>query len=429
MSLWSRLFGARKNNRDFGDAAWSPGFFSAHASSGVDINQATALTATTVLAAVTMLCEDFAKLDPTIYRRNKDGSRSVATDHDLYPLLYTPNDWQNYFEWAEMMQLSLVLRGNAYSVKIRNARGKVVKLIPINADWVAIWEAPSGELFYRVTPNGLHLMAELRGQPFLIPQEDILHVRGFSINGLAGASRIGLAKEAIGLTIGYERQAASYMAQGAAVSGLLTTDQKLTADAAARMSQDWKDKKSGIQNAGKIVVLEQGLKYQPTMLSATDAQFIAARNLQIQEVTRIFRIPAHMIGDLARSTNNNITQLAQEYINLTMSGYTRRWAWKWDVDFGLRQDGLFVDYDLTQLSRADITTRYNNYARGIMGGFVTPNEARIDDGKDPKPNGDDLLEPANMSVMGSQSSGTKADGGGRPEQNSADEDVQAAIKA
>ena len=429
MSLWSRLFGARKNKRDFGDAAWSPGFFSAHASSGVDINQATALTATTVLAAVTMLCEDFAKLDPTIYRRNKDGSRSVATDHDLYPLLYTPNDWQNYFEWAEMMQLSLVLRGNAYSVKIRNARGKVVKLIPINADWVAIWEAPNGELFYRVTPNGLHLMAELRGQPFLIPQEDILHVRGFSINGLAGASRIGLAKEAIGLTIGYERQAASYMAQGAAVSGLLTTDQKLTADAAARMSQDWKDKKSGIQNAGKIVVLEQGLKYQPTMLSATDAQFIAARNLQIQEVTRIFRIPAHMIGDLARSTNNNITQLAQEYINLTMSGYTRRWAWKWDVDFGLRQDGLFVDYDLTQLSRADITTRYNNYARGIMGGFVTPNEARIDDGKDPKPNGDDLLEPANMSVMGSQSSGTKADGGGRPEQNSADEDVQAAIKA
>ena len=273
------------------------------------------------------------------------------------------------------------------------------------------------------------MRAELRGQPFLIPQEDILHVRGFSINGLAGASRIGLAKEAIGLTIGYERQAASYMAQGAAVSGLLTTDQKLTADAAARMSQDWKDKKSGIQNAGKIVVLEQGLKYQPTMLSATDAQFIAARNLQIQEVTRIFRIPAHMIGDLARSTNNNITQLAQEYINLTMSGYTRRWAWKWDVDFGLRQDGLFVDYDLTQLSRADITTRYNNYARGIMGGFVTPNEARIDDGKDPKPNGDDLLEPANMSVMGSQSSGTKADGGGRPEQNSADEDVQAAIKA
>jgi HK97 family phage portal protein len=405
------------------DSGWSPGFFTARASSGVDVNQATALTATTVLAAVTMLCEDFAKLDPTVYRRNKDGSRTVATDHELYALLYTPNDWQNYFEFAEMMQLSLILRGNAYAVKIRDGRAAVKRLIPVNADWVALWEAPDGGLFYRVTPTGLHLMAELRGVPFLIPAEDMLHVRGFSLGGLLGASRITLAKEAIGLTLGYERQAAGYLGNGAALSGVLTTDAKLTPEAAKRMAQDWRDAKSGLQNAGKIVVLEQGLKYQATTLDAVTAQFIQARNLQIQEVTRIFRIPAHMIGDLARSTNNNITQLAQEYINLTMSGYTRRWAWKFDVDFDLRKQGLFVDYDLTQLSRADQTSRYNNYARGVMGGFLTPNEARIDDGRDPKPNGDDLLEPANMSVMGSQSSGTGADGGGRPESGSADESV------
>jgi HK97 family phage portal protein len=419
--------------RDFddGDGAggWGPGFFSAHAVSGVEVNQATALTATTVLAAVLMLCEDFAKLTPTIYRTLPDGSRKVADDHELYPLLYEPNDWQNYFEYAEMMQASLVMRGNAYAVKIRNARGAVIALVPVNADWVALWEAPDGALYYRVTPNGLHMMAELYGQPFLIPAEDILHVRGFSLNGLVGASRIVLGKEAIGLALGYERQAAAYMGQGASSSGILTTDQKLAADAAARMSEDWKAKKTGLQNAGKIVVLEQGLKYQPTTLDAVTAQFIQARNLQIQEVTRIFRIPAHMLGDLARSTNNNIVQLAQEYINYTMSGYTSRWAWKLDTAFGLRKQGLFVDFDLSQLSRGDITTRYNNYARGIMGGFLKPNEARKDDGRDPDPAGNKLLEPANMSVMGSQSSGTGADGGGRPEENSADEDVKAAAAA
>lgn len=433
MGLWSRVFGAKTSNasaelqKEFGDG-WGHGFFNAHAVSGVEVNQATALTATTVLAAVLMLCEDFAKLTPTIYRRLPDGSRKVADDHELYPLLYQPNDWQNWFEFAEMMQGSLVMRGNAYAVKIRNGRGAVVRLIPVNADWVALWEAPDGGIYYRVTPTGLHLMHELAGVPFLIPDEDILHVRGFSLNGLLGVSRIVLGKEAIGLSIGYERQAAGYMSQGATQSGLLTTEQKLTADAAARMSVDWKEKKGGLQNAGKIVVLEQGLKYQPTTLTAVDAQFIAARNLQIQEVTRLFRIPAHMLGDLARSTNNNITQLAQEYINYTMSGYTSRWSWKLDTAFGLRAQNLFVDFDLTQLSRGDITTRYNNYARGIMGGFLKPNEARIDDGRDPDPAGDKLLEPANMSAMGSQASGTGADGGGAPEKNSADEGVSAATK-
>jgi len=422
MGFWSRLFGARK--KDFGDGGWGPSPFSAHAVSGVDVNQATALTATTVLAAVLMLCEDFAKLTPTIYRRMPDGSRVVANDHELYPLLYQPNDWQNWFEFAEMMQASLVMRGNAYAVKVRNSRGVVVKLIPVNADWVALWEAPDGGLYYRITATGLHMLAELRGQPFLIPDEDILHVRGFSVNGLLGSSRIVLGKEAIGLALGYERQAANYMSQGANTSGLLTTDSKLTPEAAKRMSDDWKEKKGGIQNAGKIVVLEQGLKYQATTLSAVDAQFIAARNLQIQEVTRIFRIPAHMLGDLARSTNNNITQLAQEYINYTMSGYTSRWSWKLDTAFGLRAQNLFIDFDLGQLSRGDISTRYNNYARGIMGGFLKPNEARLDDGRDPDPAGDKLLEPANMSAMGSQSTGTGADGGGRPEDGDASGDVK-----
>lgn len=412
----------RAGDSSTSDLAWgSP--FSAHSVTGIDVNQLTALNATTVMAAVTMLCEDFAKLTPTIYRKNPDGSRAEANDHELYPLLYTPNTYQDYFQWAEMMQFSLVMRGNGYAVKIRNGRGVVIKLIPVNADWVALWEAPDGGLFYRVTPNGLHLRAELAGQPFLIPAEDMLHIRGFSMNGLLGASRIVLAKEAIALSLGYERQAAQYMSNGANQSGILTTDSKLEPAAAVRMANDWKEKKGGLQNAGKIVVLEQGLKYQATTLSAVDAEFIQARNLQIQEITRIFRIPAHMLGDLARSTNNNITQMAQEYINLTMSSYTQRWKWVFDVAFGLRKQGLFMDYDLTQLARADQTARYNNYARGIAGGFLKPNEARIDDGRDPDPDGNKLLQPSNLANAGSQSTGGGADGGGRPEKDSSDASV------
>jgi phage portal protein BeeE len=112
--------------------------------------------------------------------------------------------------------------------------------------------------------------------------------------------------------------------------------------------------------------------------------------------------------------------MAQEYINLTMSSYTQRWKWVLDVAFALRKQGLFVDYDLTQLARADQTARYNNYARGIAGGFLTQNEARIDDGRDPKDGGDVLLQPTNLAHAGSQSTGGAADGSGRPEAGSAD---------
>jgi HK97 family phage portal protein len=264
------------------------------------------------------------------------------------------------------------------------------------------------------------MMAELRGQPFLIPAEDMLHIRGFSANGLLGASRIMLAKEAIGLALAQEQQSSRWMANRASLSGVLTTDSKLTEAAAKRMAQDWKDMKGGLQNAGAIAVLEQGLKYQPIAMTANDLQIIAQRTFQLQEVARIWRVPLHMLGDLTRSTNNNIGQQSQEYINLTLSSYTARWRWKLHTSFGLRPDGLFIDFDLSELTRADITARYNNYARAITAGFLSPQEARVDDGRDPEPQVGKLLTPANLSAAGSDASGAWADGGGRPEDGSAD---------
>ena len=83
--------------------------------------------------------------------------------------------------------------------------------------------------------------------------------------------------------------------------------------------------------------------------------------------------------------------------------------------FGLAKDGIHVAFDLTELVRADITARYNAYRVGIMSGFLKPNEARVDDGRDPDPDGDKLLQPTNMADAGSQSTGTAPDDAGRPE--------------
>lgn len=428
MGFLSRLFGrgsgvtqriepkVGKSSDTTSDALlWQDNFLSVPSVTGIQINQSTALNASAVMACVTMLAEDVAKLSPRVWRRSDDGSRTEARDHYLYELLYRPNAWQNWMEFCEQMQCSLIMRGNAYAVISRNGRGQPVKLVPVNADWVALWEAPTGELFYRVTPQGLHLMAELRGLPFLIPFEDMLHIRGFSMNGLLGVSRIVLAREAIGLFLAQEQQAARWMGNAARPSGLLTTDNKLADGAAERMAADWRSSMSGLQNSGKTPVLEQGVKWQSISMTGEDMEFIASRQFQLQEIARVFRIPPHMIGELSRSTNNNITQQSQEYVNYTISGYTRRWEAKLCSTFDLRRDGVEVDFDMAELLRADVKTRYDNYRTGIMSMFITPDEARIDDGRAPM-GGDaaKLQYPANMAREGSQSTGTAPDGAGRP---------------
>ncbi|WP_257164674.1 phage portal protein [Bradyrhizobium sp. SRS-191] len=394
---------------------WGPSLATAQSVTGVAINQATALNATAVMSAVTILAEDVAKLPWSLYQSNPGEEPREFEGHYLYDLLQEPNDYMNGLEFREMMQVALVLRGNAYAAILRDGRGRPVELIPVNPDWCALWEAPTGELFYRITPNGLHMMAKLRSLPYLIPAGDMLHIRGFSSNGLLGASRITLAREAIALTIAQEHQAARWMGNGAKPSGILTTDKKLGAEAAKRMAQDWKDMHAGLANQGKTAVFEDGLKFQSLSMSSSDLDFINSRKFQVEEVGRIFRVPLHMLGVTDREAKGNLAQKGQEYVNYTLTGYTNRWSAKYKQTFALRRDRLSVMFDYRALTEADLTSRINDWRTAIMSMMATPDQARIDLGWSPIGGEAAKLHfPQNMAAAGSQSTGTQPDEAGRP---------------
>jgi HK97 family phage portal protein len=423
MSLASRIAGLFRRKSSSPEGWWSDFGQTGKSVTGININQYTALNSTAVMAAATMLCEDVAKLPWTIMQNADGDSQKEAKGHYLHDLMQEPNPWMDGFELREMMQMGLVLRGNAYAIVKRDFRGKPVQLIPWNPDRVLQWVSVSGDIFYHFTTFNIHEQAILRGLAdqivgaTLLPAEDVLHIRGFSLDGLIGMSRIGLAREAIALGLSQEQQAARWMGQGAKPSGMLTTDQKLTPEAAKRLSADFKENVSGLQNSGKIIVGEQGLKFQPFAMTSADLEFIASRQFQLQEVARIFRIPPHMIGELSRSTNNNIAQQAQEYINFTLTGYTNRWRSKMSQCFGLRREGLSIEFDYRALTTADMSSRINNWRVAIMSMMATPNEARIDLGWRPldQDGADDLHFPANMAAVGSQSVPGAPDGAGRPE--------------
>ena len=391
---------------------------------GIAVNQYTALNASAVLAAVTMLAEDVAKLPWSIFRHANDKSRAEAKDHYLYDLLDEPNEWQNGFEFREMLQTGIIMRGNGYAIIKRNNRGIPVALIPWNPDRVLEWVATTGQIFYRPMAHNIHEQALLRdlapqlvGSQQMVPFEDMLHIRGFSLDGLMGMSRIALAREAIALGLSQEQQAARWMGQGAKPSGMLTTDQKLTPDGAKRLAADIKESWGGLKNSGKVIIGEQGLKFVPFSMTSADLEFIASRQFQLQDIARIWRIPPHMIGELSRATNNNISQLGQEYVNFTLTGYTNRWRAKMSSTFGLRKQGLSVEFDYRDLTTADMTARMNNWRIAIMSMIATPNEARIDLGWQPStdPGADQLHFPANMAAAGSQSTGNAPEEAGRPE--------------
>ena len=408
MSLWTRIRSAFVGKSTIADW-WAEFGPSASSSGGVHVTQASALQVTAVLACVSILSEDVAKLSAHVYKRRTDGGRDIQVNHPLEKLLQRPNDYQSKFEFVEQMQAALLLRGNAYAPIIRDGRGKPVAFIPVNPDRVWVYEAPDGGVFYQVARRGPHDMAMLQSLPNLIAAEDMLHLRWLSLdNSLIGASRISLAREAIGLALSQQELAGRLAANNTNLGGVLTTEQKLSQDAADRLSKEWQEKKAGVRNAGSTAVLEQGLKWQALGMTAQDAEFIASRNLQVAEIARMFRMPMHKIGVMERMAGSSVEQIDQDYVNNTISSYLERWETKLDQQFGLAEAGLFVEFDVSKFLRASLQTRYNAYRTGIVGMFLTPNEARRAEGLPDHKEGDVLYQPTNVAPIGFEPSGKES---------------------
>lgn len=386
--------------------SWIEQSWSSRSATGMMINQQTAMSCAAVMACVSVIAEDVSKLTPRLFRPNVKAGKTEILEHDLVSLFRVPNDWQTWQEFCGQMMMGLLLRGNAYAVIVRNLAGKPLFLVPINPDRVSLWESPDGYLFWNVTRAGLHEMAVLRTTPMLVPEYNILHLKGLSANGLLGFSKIALNRESIGLALAQEQQASRWMGQGAKPGGILTTTQKLDKDAAARAKASWDEAQAGLINSGKTAVLEMGLEWKPMRMSAQDVDFIASRNFQKEEICAIYRVPPHMVGIQTRGQNSNITQQSQEYFNYTLSTYTATWAQRLDKTFSLSKDGLYAELDRAILLEGDMATRFANYRIGLQG-FLTTNEVRALEGLgecqegDDVPAGDRVFRPTNMAPLDS----------------------------
>lgn len=370
-------------------------------SSGVTVNPQTAMTCAAVLAAINVLSQDIAKLPLLIYRRLPGGGREVATNHPLYALLAgKPNPYQSRFTFREQGQAQLLLRGNSYLYKVY-ARGRLTALIPLHPDRVRVYIS-LGEPLYEVDRSVNTIESYyLQDQPGRLDAGQILHTPGLTLDGLCGVSVLSYARETIGLALATEQYGAKLFGQGARPSGTLTHPGKLSPEGAGRLRDSWNSAYSGLNNAGKVAVLEEGMKFEALALSNEDAQFIASRQFSIGEVSRIFRVPPHKLMDLGRATWSNIEQMSIEYVTDSLMPWLERW--EASLEDGLLQpeerEQYFIEHDISRLLRGDSTSRSSYIKNLFYSGALSVNEIREREGRNPVTGGDRRYIPVNMAPL------------------------------
>lgn len=170
-------------------------FSGAAARSGVAVNARTALECSAVLACVRVIANGLAQVPFKLYRA-EGRNRNPAVGHGLYELMdMAPNEFQTAFEFRHMLALHLCLTGNAY-IWLNRVGGRIVEMLPYPPGCVSI-ERDGWELTYRITTQDKRYIT--------VPRKDMWHVRWLSWDGVSGLDGVVLAREAIGLSLGWKR--------------------------------------------------------------------------------------------------------------------------------------------------------------------------------------------------------------------------------
>jgi len=367
MNFLRRLFERRSLKEGGFDRYWS----SFAASRSGTVTPARAESVSAVYACVQAVAETIASLPLILYRRTEDGGRDRATDHPLYRVLHDqPNEIQTALELREQLQAAVLLRGNAFARIGFGFDGRVRELVPIHPDRVQVVELDNGRLGYDVT--------DARGQRSRLVQEEVLHLRHRTDDGLVGVSPIAAAREVFELAIAERDHGVSTFRNGTRLSGILQTPGAISVEQQRQLADAWHQRHEGAANHGKTAVLGAGIEFKPVSMTLEDAEWIAARQFSVEEVARLFRVPPTMIGDLRHGNYSNSVEMARQFVTMTLRRHLT--MWEQAISRSLLTDAgrrlYFAEHSVEGLLRGDSLNRAQFYERGIADGWLDTDEVR-----------------------------------------------------
>ena len=352
---------------------------------GEVVNVETSMAISALWACWRILAETMASLSIEVIERKGD-TIEVLNDHPYRKLLaQSPSHRYTSFTWREAMMLNGMAYGVMYSEIVRHqGTGDAVELRVHNSSKVTPIEDNQGKIYYQVqeTVNGKTNTRTLLSMNMIaIP---LMSFDGFNTNGI-----LMKARNLLGEALAAQSLTSDYMANGAMLDGILSSDADLTKDQRKQLADAWSKKQTGSGNRGKTAILSNGLKYQPISGDMNDSNILELRKFYNEEAARYYNVPLSMINILDRATNNNIEQLSLDFGKFTIRPYVKRWEQELKRKLFIANDNQYARFNMDSILRGDVESRGNYYEKALLYGWLTRNEVRGLENRNPVEGGDD----------------------------------------
>lgn len=339
----------------------------------------TVLSYSAVLGCARLIAWDIGKLGIHLKKRSASGIWTPAASDQFTPVLKKPNPHQTAIKFIESWQISRLLRGNTYVLKVRDNGGRVRQLHVLDTFKCEPLISDSGEVFYRLNTDHL---ARIHEAQIIVPATEIIHDVYFApdhpLVGMSPISACGLAAQQ-GLNI--QTQSEKFFQNMARPSGMLTAPGTISDDTATRLKAEFQTKYGG-ENVGNIAVAGDGLEFKQFTMTAVDAQLIEQLRMTAENVCTAFGVPAYKVGVGDMPAHNNINALDQQYYSQTLQEPISEMQALLVEGLEL-PDMMTIHSDLEALLRMDILTQSKVYSERAKGGALAPDEWRAELGMEP----------------------------------------------
>ncbi|ACF02471.1 phage portal protein, HK97 family [Rhodopseudomonas palustris TIE-1] len=389
MTIASRVqswFGLEKKAGIAAPEPWLFELFGAQASgSSIRVTPRIAMECAPVACAVNAISQAVGLLPVHILKRGTDGAKDRAPEHPAYRLLHhEANEWTPAGKLRqEVTRDALLYKHGGFAEIIRVGDGRPFELIRIDPE--------VSPITVTMTSDGPAYAVQEDGITRQIDRANILHIPSPSLSGLGLAHD---ARKVIGLSLLMERHAERLFANGARPSGLLSLKGNISTDTLKNARAAWNAQHSAA-NSGGTAVLPADVVWQSLTLNSADAQFLELRKYQIEETSRIFRVPPHLLYEMGRATWGNSEQVGQEFLDFSLM----HWVSAWEGEIRLKlfdreeRDKYIAEFFTDGFARADLAARMDAYSKAIAARILSPNEARAAENRPPYSGGDRFENP------------------------------------
>lgn len=380
----SALFGASKENpvgqqiviQNPGQPIWTPDDYEKFARESYIINVYS-------YRAIDVISKAIGGLKWCLYYTNADGTREEVATHPILTLLKRPNPMRGRSAFFYENVAYLLIAGNTY-ISAVGPDGKPPKeLWTLRPDRMKILQGTPQE------PIGGYEYRYIDAPRIFTPQE-ILHIHDFHpTDDWYGMGPTKPGGRSIDVDNAGRSWNQSLLQNGANPTLMIGTEQVLGDDVREELKKQFDSRWAGPRNAGKIKILEAGLKPTQTSWSPRDMEWQIGSTRFAREVGIAYGVPSELLGDATNKTYSNLKEARKALFQETvmpradsMRDEFNHFLERWPEWVGYELD---YDRDAIEEIREDRQTLWTGLDAGFANGTLTRNEARVGKGYDELP--------------------------------------------